>query len=76
MKAITIVGTIGRDCEVRENKGGEFATFSVAVKDGYGQNERAIYFDIMYWNANLKPSLVKGKEVHTIFKDVLSDILG
>ena len=24
MKVITIVGTIGRDCEVRENKGGEF----------------------------------------------------
>tara|TARA_B100001287_G_scaffold266973_1_gene261519 strand:+ start:386 stop:772 length:387 start_codon:yes stop_codon:yes gene_type:complete len=63
MKVITIIGRLTKDCEVRQGKKGEFATFSVAVKDGYGQNERAIYFDIMYWNANLKPSLVKGKEV-------------
>ena len=63
MKVITIIGRLTKDGEVRQGKKGEFATFSVAVKDGYGQNERAIYFDIMYWNANLKPSLVKGKEV-------------
>lgn len=63
MKVITIIGRLTKDCEVRQGKKGEFATFSVAVKDGYGQNEKAIYFDIMYWNANLKPSLVKGKEV-------------
>ena len=63
MKVITIIGRLTKDCEIRQGKKGEFATFSVAVKDGYGQNERAIYFDIMYWNANLKPSLVKGKEV-------------
>ena len=63
MKVITIIGRLTKDCEIRQGKKGEFATVSVAVKDGYGQNERAIYFDIMYWNANLKPSLVKGKEV-------------
>ena len=63
MKVITIIGRLTKDGEVRQGKRGEFATFSVAVKDGYGQNERPIYFDIMYWNANLKPSLVKGKEV-------------
>lgn len=63
MKVITIIGRLTKDCEIRQGKKGEFATFSVAVKDGYGQNERPIYFDIMYWNANLKTSLVKGKEV-------------
>jgi len=63
MKVITIIGRLTKDCEIRQGKKGEFATFSVAVKDGYGQNEKAIFFDIMYWNTNLKPSLVKGKEV-------------
>ena len=63
MKAITIVGTIGRDCEVRENKGGEFATFSVAVNKGYSRDAGTDWFQVNYYNTKLAPYLTKGKKV-------------
>ena len=63
MKVITIVGTIGRDCEVRENKGGEFATFSVAVNKGYSRDAGTDWFQVNYYNTKLAPYLTKGKKV-------------
>lgn len=63
MKAITIVGTIGRDCEVRENKGGQFATFSVAVNKGYSRDAGTDWFQVNYYNTKLAPYLTKGKKV-------------
>lgn len=63
MKAITIVGTIGRDCEVRENKGGKFATFSVAVNKGYSRDAGTDWFQVNYYNTKLAPYLTKGKKV-------------
>ena len=63
MKAITIVGTIGRDCEVRENKGGEFATFSVAVNKGYSRDAGTDWFQVNYYNTKLAQYLTKGKKV-------------
>lgn len=63
MKAITIVGTIGRDCEVRENKGGEFATFSVAVNKGYSRDAGTDWFQVSYYNTKLAQYLTKGKKV-------------
>ena len=63
MKVITIVGTIGRDCEVRENKGGEFATFSVAVNKGYSRDAGTDWFQVNYYNTKLAQYLTKGKKV-------------
>lgn len=63
MKAITIVGTIGRDCEVRENKGGKFATFSVAVNKGYSRDAGTDWFQVNYYNTKLAQYLTKGKKV-------------
>lgn len=63
MKAITIVGTIGRDCEVRENKGGQFATFSVAVNKGYSRDAGTDWFQVNYYNTKLAQYLTKGKKV-------------
>ena len=63
MKVITIVGTIGRDCEVRENKGGEFATFSVAVNKGYNRDAGTDWFQVNYYNTKLAQYLTKGKKV-------------
>ena len=63
MKVITIVGTIGRDCEVRENKGGQFATFSVAVNKGYSRDAGTDWFQVNYYNTKLAQYLTKGKKV-------------
>ena len=63
MKAITIVGTIGRDCEVRQNTKGEFATFSVAVNKGYSRDGGTDWFQVNYYNTKLAQYLTKGKKV-------------
>ena len=63
MKAITIVGTIGRDCEVRQNTKGEFATFSVAVNKGYNRDAGTDWFQVNYYNTKLAQYLTKGKKV-------------
>ena len=63
MKVITIVGTIGRNSEIRENKGGEFATFSVAVNKGYSKDAGTDWFQVNYYNTKLAQYLTKGKKV-------------
>jgi len=63
MKVITVVGTIGRNSEIRENKGGEFATFSVAVNKGYSKDAGTDWFQVNYYNTKLAQYLTKGKKV-------------
>lgn len=43
MKAITIVGRLTKDSEVRQNDKGGFVTFSVAVDDGWGENKGVMF---------------------------------
>ena len=63
MKVITIIGRLTKECEVRKNDRGEFATFSVAVDDGYGDNKGTIYFGVNYWRTQLAQYLGKGTQV-------------
>tara|TARA_B100000073_G_C23311806_1_gene403025 strand:- start:23 stop:433 length:411 start_codon:yes stop_codon:yes gene_type:complete len=63
MKVITIIGRLTKDCEVRKNDRGEFATFSVAVDDGYGDDKGTIYFGVNYWRTKLAQYLEKGTQV-------------
>ncbi len=51
MKKMTITGNIGRDAEIRvNNRGEEFATFSVAVRVGTKDNPRTNYR--ITWSSN------------------------
>jgi len=63
MKVITIIGRLTKECEVRKNDRGEFATFSVAVDDGYGDDKGTIYFGVNYWRTKLAQYLTKGTQV-------------
>lgn len=63
MKVITIIGRLTKECEVRKNDRGEFATFSVAVDDGYGDNKGTIYFGVNYWRTQIAQYLNKGTQV-------------
>ena len=48
MKKMTITGNIGRDAEIRvNNRGEEFATFSVAVRVGTKDNPRTDWVDVV-----------------------------
>ncbi|MAW27124.1 MAG: hypothetical protein CL498_03935 [Actinobacteria bacterium] len=70
MKVITIFGRVTKDCEVRETKTGKFVTFSVAVNEGYKENQTAIFFDVAYNREGIAPYVTKGKQVtvHGDFK--------
>jgi single-strand DNA-binding protein len=63
MKVITIIGRLTKECEVRKNDRGEFATFSVAVDDGYGDRKGTIYFGVNFWRTQLAQYLSKGTQV-------------
>ena len=63
MKAITIAGRSTKDSEVREKEGRQFATFSLAVADGYGQNKGVMFFDVITSNTKLAAYIKKGKQV-------------
>lgn len=63
MKVITIIGRLTKECEVRKNDRGEFATFSVAVDDGYGDKKGTIYFGVNFWRTQLAQYLTKGTQV-------------
>lgn len=63
MKAITIAGRSTKDSEVREKEGRQFATFSLAVADGYGQNKGVVFFDVITSNTKLAAYIKKGKQV-------------
>ena len=63
MKVCTIAGRLTKDCQVQENEGRQFATFSVAVDDGYGQNKGVMFFDVTYNRSAVAQYLTKGTKV-------------
>ncbi len=63
MKVITIFGRLTKNGEVRQTDTGKFVTFSVAVNEGYGENQTAIFFDVAYNREGIAPYLTKGKKV-------------
>ena len=70
MKVITIFGRLTKNGEVRQTDTGKFVTFSVAVNDGYKENQTTIFFDVAYNREGIAPYLTKGKQVtvHGDFK--------
>ena len=63
MKVITIVGTVGKDSEIRQNQRGEFITFSVAVNKGYSRDAGTDWFSCTYYNTKLADHIKKGRKV-------------
>ena len=60
MKNISIAGRATKDCEIKENQGNSFATFSVAVDDGYGPDKGVMFFDVTYHRAKVAEYITKG----------------
>lgn len=65
MKAITIAGRTGRDCEVQAYEGREFITFSVAVEtyDRKTKQKGVMFFDCTYNRTGLAQWMKKGTSV-------------
>ena len=70
MQQIQIIGTIGKDAEVKtSNSGTQFIVFSVAVNDGYGENKTTVWHDVVQFlnegkTSKLVDYLAKGVQVY------------
>ena len=67
---ISVIGRMTRDLDGRAfaytQNGKARLNISIAVNDGYGENQYTSYFDIVVWGKtaeNIKPYLGKGKQI-------------
>ena len=68
MNKITISGNVCKDIELRmtAGKGTPVATTSVAVNDGYGENKKTYFINIVVWGKQAEffaNNVVKGQKV-------------
>ena len=66
----SVIGRMTRDLDERAfaytQNGKARLNISIAVNDGYGENEYVSYFDVVVWGKtaeNIKPYLGKGKQI-------------
>ena len=66
----TVIGRMTRDLDERAfaytQNGKARLNISIAVNDGYGDNQYTSYFDVVVWGKtaeNIKPYLGKGKQI-------------
>lgn len=51
MNKVIELGRLGKDVELRYTQSGKaFATFSLAVDDGYGENKKTYWFSVVVWD--------------------------
>ena len=67
---ISVIGRMTRDLDERAfgytQNGKARLNISIAVNDGYGDNQYTSYFDVVVWGKtaeNIKPYLGKGKQI-------------
>lgn len=70
LNSISIIGRMTRDLDERAfgyiSNGKARLNISIAVNDGYGDNQYTSYFDVTVWGKtaeNIKPYLGKGKQL-------------
>lgn len=67
MNKVIELGRLGKDVELRYTQSGKaFATFSLAVDDGYGENKKTYWLSIVVWDKlaeRCANSLHKGSKV-------------
>ena len=64
MKKITLIGTLGKDAEIKTFSGRDALSFSIAVNSGKGENKITEWFSILSSQTNLQPYLTKGTKIY------------
>jgi single-strand DNA-binding protein len=65
MITMNVVGTLGKDAEVKQVGGKAVINFSVAVNQGYGDNKTTLWVDCAKWGekTGISQYLTKGTKV-------------
>ena len=78
MNKVTISGNVARDIELRmtAGKGTPVATTSIAVNDGYGENKKTYFVNIVVWGKQAEffaNNVLKGQKVWVNGKLVINE---
>ena len=79
MQLITISGNLGRDAEMRTAGDNEVCSFSVGVKQGYGDRASSNWFRCNLWGKRgqtLAPYLTKGTKVVVVGELTIGEYQG
>lgn len=79
MNIIHFTGNVGRDAEHRSAGNGEVCNFSVAVKQGYGQDAPTAWYRVEVWGkraAGLTPHITKGLKVAVAGEFIIDEYEG
>ena len=62
---VNVLGTLGKDAEIKTSKkdNKEFVVFSLATNTGFKENKTTLWMNCSYFNTNIAPFLLKGKQV-------------
>lgn len=70
MATVTVIGNLGKDVELKEVNGKTVASFSVADKSGFGQNQQTNWYSVSIWDGLAKTNFVdylnKGQQVMVV----------
>lgn len=59
MNVLSLCGNLGKDAEVRSVSGTSVASFSVAMKSGYGEKAQTIWVDCSLWGKQAESGLIQ-----------------
>lgn len=70
MATVTVIGNLGKDVELKDVNGKTVASFSVADKSGFGQNQQTNWYSVSIWDGLAKTNFVdylnKGQQVMVV----------
>lgn len=70
MATVTVIGNLGKDVELKDVNGKTVASFSVADKSGFGQNQQTNWYSVNIWDGLAKTNFVdylnKGQQVMVV----------
>lgn len=79
MQVITIQGNIGKDGTIKDVRGRDVLSFSVGVKQGYGDKTQTNWYRVQVWGKlaqTLLPKAVKGVNVVAVGELIIGEYQG
>lgn len=66
MNSVNLIGRMTKDIEIFETGTSKIGKFSIAVNDGYGDNQKSYFFEVITWNKtaeNMEQYTGKGSKI-------------
>ena len=65
LQKIEIIGTVFTDAELKQSKSGnQYVGFTVVVRESYGEEKRATFYDVSYGRTGIVNYVKKGRQIY------------